>query len=101
MVNHFVKVHRSYRLVAAICDSGIKGKKFEEGDMVLDLSGQFFDGDGVETEDLGILLDRLEREDATFFIVGEESVEFAKGKGIVGDEGVMFVDSVPFALVLL
>ena len=40
------------------------------------------------------------REDATFNIIGEDSVSLCLKLGIIVESGVMRVDSVPFALVL-
>ena len=44
---------------------------------------------------------RCNSEDATFNFVGEKSVGIAKELGLVKDEGVVYIDKVPFALVLL
>ncbi len=72
MNNILVKVHESYRMVVAVCD-----------------------------EDAGNEIVRCSNEDATFNFVGEKSVGLAKELGIVKSEGVMDIDGVPFALVLL
>ena len=40
-----VKIHKSYRDVVAICDSRLLGNKFEQGNMQIDLTGEFFNGD--------------------------------------------------------
>jgi len=96
-----VKIHKSYRLVVAICDSDLIGKKLEEGNKQLDMTGNFFKGDEKKDEELREIIEDCQREDATFFIVGKESVALCKEAGLVGDEGVKEVSGVPVALVLL
>ena len=101
MGNVLVKVHESYRWVVAVCDEDIFGRKLAEGNRVLDVSGVFFDGKAMREEDAENEIVRCSNEDATFNFVGEKSVDLAKKLGIVKDEGVMIIDGIPFALVLL
>ncbi len=96
-----IKVHKTYRWVVAICDSDLVEKKFEEGDFQLDVSKNFFGGDSVNVCEFRDSVNRCLDEDATFFIIGEKSVKMSKDVGLISDEGVGSVDSVPFALVLL
>ena len=94
------KVHKSYRLVVAICDKDVYGRKLVDGARQLDLTGQFFEGEEVSGDELkGRIIDYV-KEDATFNIVGEKSIKVAKELEIVKDEGVMEIESVPFALIL-
>ena len=96
-----VNVHKSYRWVVGVCDSDIYGRKLEEGEKGLDLSGAFFKGDAMaKGEAKEIILD-ADKEDATFNFVGEKSVALAKDMGMVKDEGVGEIEGIPFALVLL
>jgi len=96
-----VKVHKSYRWVVAVCDKDIFGRKLVEGNKVLDVSGEFFNGEKMDEDEIMKEIIRCNEEDATFNFVGEKSVNIAKKLGIVKDEGVVFIDGVPFALVLL
>jgi hypothetical protein len=96
-----VRVHESYRWVVAVCDSDIFGRKLVDGKRVLDVSGEFFNGKEMSWDEARDEIVRCAREDATFNFVGKESVELAKGLGIVKDEGVIEIDGVPFALVLM
>ena len=96
-----LKIHESYRWVVAVCDKDIFGKKFTQGKRSLDLSGEFFNGEEMNKEEVAGEIVRCKMEDATFNFVGEKSVKIAKDLGIVADEGVIKVDGVPFALVLL
>lgn len=101
MGNVLIRVHESYRWVVAVCDEDIFGRKLSEGNRVLDVSGVFFKGKAMNEEDAENEIVRCSCEDATFNFVGEKSVALAKKVGIVKDEGITFIDGVPFALVLL
>jgi len=98
----FIKTHRSYRLVAAICDSELIGKKFEEGNKMLDVRESFYKGEEIQDETKAIekLID-LAKEDATFNIIGRKSVQCALRAGIIAESGVSSVQGIPFALGLL
>jgi len=96
-----VKVHESYRWVVAICDKGIFGRKLVDGNRVLDVSGDFFKGEEMDEDAARDEIVRCSYEDATFNVVGEKSVALMKEVGLVKDEGIMMIDGVPFALVLL
>jgi hypothetical protein len=85
----------------AVCDKDVFGRKLKEGERVLDVSGDFFNGELMSDEEVEDEIVRCNREDATFNFVGKESVSIAKQFGIVKDEGVVIIDCVPFALVLL
>ena len=97
----FVNLIKSYRYVVAICDSELLGKTFEEGKFQLYVKENFYKGkEKTEEETIGIMKDMI-REDATFNIVGEKSVNLAIKAGIIEKESVEKIDNIPFALVLL
>ena len=73
----FVKVHRSYRAVVAICDAELIGKKFEEGKRQLDVRDNFYRGEEMNLEKTIDVINVQRREDATFNIVGKDSVNAA------------------------
>jgi len=95
------KIHKSYRWVVAMCDEELVGKVFTEGIKQLDLSGPFFKGELIDKKKLRAEIFRCVREDATFNIVGERSVEIAKKFGLVKEGGIFRVDNIPFVLILL
>jgi len=104
LLNHkmiSVKVHKSYRIVVAICDSNLIGKKFEEENKQIDLRENFFKDKELSKEEAMNIMKKYEKEDATFNIVGKESIDTAIEAGIVNKKCVMKVKSIPFALVLL
>ena len=99
-----LKIHKSYRLVVAVCDSELVGKKFEEGNKTLDVRENFYSGEGsqnIEEKELIEMMEDLSREDATFSIIGEKSVSCALKAGIIRREGIKKVSGISFALVLM
>ena len=96
-----LRIHESYRWVVAVCDSDVFGRKLIDEKRVLDISGDFFKGKGMSENDARDEIMRCSREDATFNFVGKRSVKLAKKLGIVKDEGVIEIDGIPVALVLL
>jgi hypothetical protein len=96
-----LKVHKAYRIVVAVCDSEIAGKRFEEGIKILDIRENFYKGDEKEEKDVIEMMNDLAMEDATFNIVGEKSVQAALKAGIISREGIKTVSGIPFALVLI
>ena len=101
----FINIIRSYRDVVAVCDSSILGKKFEEsfGDSIrqLDVKESFYKGEEVSKERAIEIMKKMLREDATFNIVGRESVHAAISAGVISEESVGQIQGIPFALVLL
>jgi uncharacterized protein len=97
----FVKLHRSYRTVVAVCDSNLLGKHFEEGNRVLDVRESFYKGGEMNFEKVVELMRRQANEDATFNIVGPESVRATVEAGIMRKGTEMRVKGVPFVLVLV
>lgn len=96
-----MKIHKSYRDVVAICDSDLLGKFFEEGEKQLDVKESFFGGEEVDEETLKGLIEKMSGDDATFNIIGEESVKCAVDCGVIKKEGVGKIGGVEFALVLM
>ena len=96
-----IKIHQSYREVVAVCDSNLLGKKFEQGKFQLDLKESFFKGEEKSKQETIKIMQDMSKEDATFNIVGKESVACAIEAGIISKQGIKKIDSVPFALVLL
>jgi len=96
-----VKIHKTYRLIIAVCDCDLIGKKFEEGNKQLDLKKDFYEGDKKEDADVIELLKNAQRDDATFNIVGQKSVNAAIKAGVVSKKGIMKIQGIPYALCLL
>ena len=96
-----IKIHKSYRDTIAICDSELIGKVFEKGNFQLDVKENFYKGEEVSEKKAGEIMQNMAKEDATFNIVGEKAVKCAIKAGIISEEGIKRIQSVPFALVLL
>ena len=89
-----VKKHVSDgKLILAVCDSELKGKVFEEGDLRLDLSCDFYDGEEMSKEEVKILF----KEAFIVNLVGQESVELGLDQGIIKINNVINVQKIPHA----
>ncbi len=96
-----VKIHRSYRNVVSLCDKNLIGKKFNEGKLQLDVRENFYNGDEMNHAEAKALLIRQAKEDASFNIVGEESIKLALETEIICEDDIGHVQGIPFALTLL
>ncbi|MDD5192727.1 MAG: DUF424 family protein [Candidatus Nanoarchaeia archaeon] len=96
-----IKIHESYRTIVALSDTDLLGKAFEEGIKRIEIKPAFFKGEEKNKEEIIEILKDMQKEDATFNIVGEESIKSALEAGIIKKEGIMKIDNVPIALVLL
>ena len=96
-----INVISSYRDVVAVCDSELLGKRFEEGKFQLDVKESFYKGEEVDEERAIQIKKRMSGEDATFNIVGKNSIDIALKAGIIIEEGIGEIQGVPFALVLI
>jgi len=96
----FLKVIESYRNVVAICDEDLIGKKFGEGKFQLDVKENFFKEKEASEEEVIKIIQNLSKEDATFNIVGEKSINTAIKTGIISKKDVKEIQGVPFALIL-
>ena len=96
----FVNIIKPYRDVVAVCDEKHLGKVFEEGKFQLDVKENFQKGESTPKEVTLEIMKKMSHEDASFNIVGEESVKTALESGIISEEEIGKIDDVPFALVL-
>jgi len=97
----FINVMNSYREVVAICDSDLIGKVFESGKFQLNVKESFYKGKQVSEKELLNKIYHLSGEDATFNIVGKNSINVALKAGIILEEGIKEIEGIPYALVLL
>ena len=96
-----IKIHKTYRNVVAICDSNLIGKKFEQDNLQLDMKETFYKGEEKTKQETIPLMQDMLKEDSTFNIVGEESINCALEAGIISKDGIKQIDNIPFALILL
>lgn len=97
----FVKIHSSYRKIVAVCDADLLGKRFEQGKMQLDIRKEFYFGEKKSENEVIKLLQDAQREDATFNLAGAEAVSAGIKAGVINNEGVLRIKSIPCALSLL
>ncbi len=97
----FIKTHKAYRRIVALCDSDLIGKTFTEDIRQITITENFFKGEEKNKEETIELLKDMEKEDATFNIIGKESIECALKAGIISKDGIIIIDNVPVALVLM
>ncbi len=97
----WVKIHKSYRKIVAVCDENLLGKKFEEGTRQLDVRENFYNGQIISKEDLIPLLRLEAKEDATFSIVGKESIHVAVEARLIEEDSWHTIKGIPFVLVLV
>ena len=97
----YLKIHKSYRDVVALCDADLIGKSFEEGNKVLDCRENFYKDKKVDLNEAMRVLRKESDEDATFNIVGEKSIQAAIESGLITKDEVARVAGIPFSLVLV
>jgi uncharacterized protein len=81
------------RLILAVCDRDILGKKFEDAKRVLDLSSAFFNGEERPKAEVILLMKKA----YTLNIAGEESVELAIECGLIDKTHVVHIKNIPHA----
>ncbi len=94
-----IKKHISHegKIIVAICDSKLLGKKIEEGDLQLDLTSNFYKGDEVSEQEA---LDTIKLSHV-INVVGEKSVDFVLKNGFIKKENVLKMNNVPYAQALV
>jgi len=94
-----VKIHKTFdgRTILAICDSDLIGKKFEENDLQLDLTSNFYKGE--EKSDEEIL--ELFKTASIINLVGEKSVNLGIKARIIDKIHIIKIKNIPHAEALL
>ncbi len=88
---------RGADVLVAACDSGLLGKTFREGQLKLHVNPAFYDGREVTPEELVAHLHL-----ATIGnFVGEETVRICRDAGFIDDEGILRIQGVPHAQLVL
>jgi hypothetical protein len=97
----YINIHKSYRDVVAIADENLIGKIFEEEKSRLEVKEAFYKGEKIDEEKLIKIIKDLKREDATFNIVGNNSISAAIKAGAITKENVLKIKNIPYSLILL
>ncbi|MBC7127360.1 MAG: DUF424 family protein [Candidatus Methanosuratincola petrocarbonis] len=88
---------REGEVMVAVCDPHLLGKKFSEGQLLLDVNEAFYKGELVSAE---AAIDYLRRATVAN-LVGEVAVRCGKEAGLIHEDGVMTVNGVPHAQFVL
>ncbi len=95
------KIHQSYRLVVALCDTELVGRILEEGKRELNVRENFFKDKELSHEEAVDLMVKYIKEDATFNIVGPDAIQAAIEAGVITQDSVDTIEGIPFTLILL
>lgn len=83
-------------LLVSVCDADILGDTFEDGDVSITVTEEFYAGDDSTESEVVAALERA----AVANIVGNRAVEVAIEAGVVDAENVLAIDQVKHAQVL-
>ena len=96
-----INIISAYRNVIALCDEDLIGKVFYKNSFQLEIKENFYKCESKSKEEIIEILKDMSAEDATFNIVGKESIQTALEAGIISKNEVKEISGIPFALVLL
>ena len=90
-----VKQHltRNSRLLLAVCDTNLKGKKIEDDKICLDLSSEFYDGKEMTEKEILPLLKQAN----IINLVGKNSVEMGIKAKIIDENSILKIKGIPHA----
>lgn len=81
------------QVIVAICDKGIIGKRFREGELVLKLDNSFYKGSEANEREVKEALSR-----ATIAnIAGEKAIACAVDCRCIDSDAVIFIEGIPHA----
>jgi hypothetical protein len=83
-------------LLVAACDAAVLGETFEDGELSLSVTEEFYGGDEMDADDA---IAAIERADVAN-LVGTETVESAIDAGVVDESTVLTVEDTLHAQVL-
>ncbi|WP_435348094.1 DUF424 domain-containing protein [Haloarchaeobius sp. HRN-SO-5] len=83
-------------LLVSVCDPGLIGETFEEGDLSLTVTEEFYGGAEVGEDDV---VDSLQRATVAN-IVGERAVRVAVDAGVIDEESVLAIEDTLHAQLL-
>ena len=90
-----VKAHTTQdkKLLLAICDSELIGKKFEEGNKQLDLTSDFYNGkEKSEQETINLI-----KKAYILNLVGEKTINLALKIELISGDHIDHIDKIPYA----
>ena len=90
-------IHSDGRVVIAVCDKELIGKKFSEGDKQLDFTSDFYKGKEMSPLLIG---DMLRNADSAN-LAGHKSTQLGLEEGIIEKDQIITIDGIPFATAAL
>ena len=88
-----IHTHKDGKILIAVADTNLIGKRFEEGVLQLDITGDFYKGVEKTAEEIGDLM-----RNADFVnLVGEESVKLGLTEEVIEEQAIRRVQGIPFA----
>lgn len=90
-----VKKHRTRdgKLILAVCDSELIGKKFEQGKIQLDLTTGFYKGEEKTESEILLMIQGA----YILNLVGEKSVKLALKQGLIDETHILNIQGIPHA----
>jgi len=89
-----VKVHKkNEKTLVAVCDNDLIGKKFEEGELQLDLTSDFYAGQDIDEKEAGDLI----RNADMINLVGKTAVKLGMDEGVIEEDHVITIAGIPHA----
>ena len=98
MIHITAKLHTSFgKSVLALADGDLVGKKFYEGKLQLDLTGNFYNGSKLPEDEI------IDLVDSVYIIncVGKLSVGLVERLGLVESERIISVAGIPHAEIVI
>lgn len=93
-----VKIHKSQegKIVLAVCDKDLVGKKFDERGLQLDLGSSFYRGEEKSEDEVRELLKAANYINA----VGKESINFCLKNKLIKEGNISYIKKIPHAEVI-
>ena len=89
-----IKVHKKdNRILAVAVDSGLLGKKFEEGDLQLDLTRDFYNGEEMDDARAGDII----RNADIVHLIGENAIKLGISEGVIEEKNIIRIQGIPHA----
>ncbi len=94
-----IKVHKTQdgRKITALCDNDLIGKKFEEKNLQLDLTSNFYKGEEKTKEEIIELI----KGSYILNLAGKKSTNLAIKLGIIRKENIIKIKNIPHAQAIL
>jgi hypothetical protein len=97
-MNVYLKVHcRNDLETVACCDENLLNQRFKDGNLVIEITNQFFGGALISMEEAIEIL----KEASNFNIVGDNIIKMAVEYKILPKEGIRSINGIPMAMKMI